>query len=144
MLNIQCLKQTNFLSLVSSSEAILNQWNPESRVSTYVQAGLQCPYHFWGCPRRFSFISLFSSFGPTVTWRCPHSGQFLKTPHGLPLKREIASSHAEQDKHAGLAAALFLLMVVLNCYFARCFFLTFSALFQFVILCLILLLLHIL
>ena len=88
MLNIQCFKQTNFLSLVSSSKAVLNQWNPESRVSICAQAGLQCPYHFWGCPRRFSLISLFSSFGPAVTWRCPHSAQFLKMPHGLPLERD--------------------------------------------------------
>ena len=110
MLSIQCLKQTSFLSLVSSSKAVLNQWNPVSRVSTHAQAGLQCPCYFWGCLKRFSFISLFSSFGPTVIWRCPLSIQFLKMPRRLPLERDHQFPRRARQTHWYRLLPYFILM----------------------------------
>lgn len=46
LLKFQYLKQANFLILVSSVKAVLNQWNSVSKDSTQVQAGLQHRHRF--------------------------------------------------------------------------------------------------
>lgn len=100
LLNFQYLKQANFLTQVSSTQVVLNQWNSVSRDTTHVQAGLQHPHHFWGSTKGVSFTSLFSFSGPTLTWTFPLY-KFLEAASEAATQKGITTSHTEPEKSAG-------------------------------------------